>query len=263
MTAHAMAEEVHRCLEVGMNDHVAKPIDPNTLFSTITRWTASRDRSLRDVPTRRAKAESALNPLQIEGVDVSGGLNRVSGNARLYRQLLEQFVRKQSSAAEEIATALDEGHRALAEQRAHSLKGVAGNLGIDGIFHYAGKVERAIRESRGDLVGLLEELTSLLRRQIETIKGAFSTADSLSGRKSDAAADPAITRAAFDELRTLLEANDADTPRAYVTLRDNLSGTVDAAQLEALGEAVREFDFDRALFQLQEISKQHEANRKK
>jgi CheY-like chemotaxis protein len=34
MTAHAMDEEVHRCLQAGMNDHVAKPIDPNTLFAT-------------------------------------------------------------------------------------------------------------------------------------------------------------------------------------------------------------------------------------
>jgi two-component system, sensor histidine kinase and response regulator len=262
MTAHAMAEEVHRCLEAGMNDHVAKPVDPNTLFATLTRWIPSRERNLRDAPLRRAGAENELIPLEIEGVDVSGGLNRVSGNARLYRELLEQFVRKQVSAGTEITAALEKGDHSLAEQKAHSLKGVAGNLGIDGIFHSAGKVETAIRDSRGDLAALIEELTSFLRRQIEAIKRALSTVDS-PGEKSRTATDPAATRAAFDELRTLLEANDADTPRAYAALRDNLKGTVDATQLEALGGAVREFDFDLALFKLREISKQYEANRGK
>jgi two-component system, sensor histidine kinase and response regulator len=262
MTAHAMAEEVHRCLEAGMNDHVAKPVDPDTLFATLMRWIPSRKRSLREVPSGRVRTESVLIPLQIEGVDVSGGLNRVSGNARLYRDLLERFVGKQSSAATEINAALEKGDHALAEQKAHSLKGVAGNLGIDGIFHSAGKVETAIRDSHGDLAALIKELSFLLRRQIEMIERALSVANSPS-KSASAATDPSATRAAFDELRTLLEANDADTPRAYAVLRDNLNGTVEAAQLEDLGAAVHEFDFDRALFQLQEISKQYEANREK
>jgi PAS domain S-box-containing protein len=39
MTAHVMTDEVQRCLEAGMNDHVAKPIDPEVFFATLARWT--------------------------------------------------------------------------------------------------------------------------------------------------------------------------------------------------------------------------------
>src|SRR5476649_2922068 len=38
MTAHAMAEQRQLCLDGGMNDHIAKPIDPELLFATLTRW---------------------------------------------------------------------------------------------------------------------------------------------------------------------------------------------------------------------------------
>jgi two-component system sensor histidine kinase/response regulator len=42
MTANAMAADRDRCLEAGMNDHIAKPIDPDQLFSVMLRWTRRR-----------------------------------------------------------------------------------------------------------------------------------------------------------------------------------------------------------------------------
>jgi two-component system, sensor histidine kinase and response regulator len=42
MTANAMAADRDRCLEAGMNDHIAKPIDPDQLFNVLLRWTAER-----------------------------------------------------------------------------------------------------------------------------------------------------------------------------------------------------------------------------
>ena len=37
MTAHALVEEHQRGMQAGMNDHIAKPIDPNALFAAIAR----------------------------------------------------------------------------------------------------------------------------------------------------------------------------------------------------------------------------------
>jgi two-component system sensor histidine kinase/response regulator len=39
MTANAMAADRDRCLEAGMNDHIAKPIDPDQLLQVLLRWT--------------------------------------------------------------------------------------------------------------------------------------------------------------------------------------------------------------------------------
>jgi two-component system, sensor histidine kinase and response regulator len=42
MTANAMAADRDRCLQAGMNGHIAKPIDPDELFATLLRWIAPR-----------------------------------------------------------------------------------------------------------------------------------------------------------------------------------------------------------------------------
>jgi two-component system sensor histidine kinase/response regulator len=35
MTADAFTDDVQKCLDAGMNGHIAKPIEPNILYSTI------------------------------------------------------------------------------------------------------------------------------------------------------------------------------------------------------------------------------------
>src|SRR3954463_14321422 len=42
MTANAMAGDREKCLEAGMNDHLAKPIDPDKLFEALLRWISPR-----------------------------------------------------------------------------------------------------------------------------------------------------------------------------------------------------------------------------
>src|SRR6516164_7836973 len=145
MTAHALVEERQRCFDAGMNDHVTKPIDPDTFFATLARWTSARARNVSDLPAEPVGTGDEMLVPEIEGVDVVSGLQRVAGNKRLYRDLLSGFATKQGSAGERIATAIESGDYSLAERLAHSLKGAAGNIGINYIFCSAGKLESALR----------------------------------------------------------------------------------------------------------------------
>jgi two-component system sensor histidine kinase/response regulator len=54
MTANAMAADRDKCLEAGMNDHIAKPIDPEDLFRVLVHWTKGRDAGSHQEDTRDA-----------------------------------------------------------------------------------------------------------------------------------------------------------------------------------------------------------------
>jgi CheY-like chemotaxis protein len=264
MTAHVMTEEVQRCLEGGMNDHVGKPIDPDAFFATLARWTSARARTVSDLPAEPASTADEMILPEIEGVDIEGGLQRVAGNKRLYRDLLSRFATKQSSAGKQIAAAIESGDHILAERLAHSLKGAAGNIGINHIFHSAGKLESAIRELHGDVPWLVGELLFMLDRQAQAIQQALKVATPIPAiRDAHQMRDPAATLAAVARLRALLETNDPDATEAFPAVAEILKSTVDAARLDSLRSAVNGFDFDGALSQLVEIAEDYGANWKK
>ncbi|HEX8894355.1 MAG TPA: Hpt domain-containing protein, partial [Terriglobales bacterium] len=149
------------------------------------------------------------------------------------------------------------GDREQAGRLSHSLKGVAGNLGINKIFVLAGNLESAIRESRAT-GSLLEEFTSVMALEIPTIQAALSVATPDADKPSDTRPPQrAIVLAAVARLREHLEKSAADAPRAFADLAAILERTSVAGRLDALGTAVKAFDFDAALVKLAEISDEY------
>ncbi|MGC1451013.1 MAG: PAS domain S-box protein [Candidatus Sulfotelmatobacter sp.] len=258
MTAHALVEERQRCLEAGMNDHVSKPIDPDALFAALMRWTKPRQVTTTGAEARPAKPIDDMNFPSVDGVDVSSGLKRVAGNTRLYRDLLVQFAAKQSNVDSEIFAALESGDRELAERFAHTVKGVAGNLGLGAVFGAAETLERALSERGRDVPALAEEFAQILRRQVEAIQQARLELrpQRPDDRKNGAALDVRATATAIAHVRALLEANDCEAAEAFLALRAALAGTLDEPRLDSLGAAITEFDFDSALLKLDEIAKE-------
>jgi CheY-like chemotaxis protein len=261
MTAHALTEERQRCLDAGMNDHVSKPIDPDALFATLMRWAKPRQVQAAGIEARPAKTTDDVILPAIKGVDVDGGLQRVAGNKRLYRDLLVQFAAKQVDAGSQISAAIVNGDRKLAERIAHTVKGVAGNLGLGQVFAAAEKLEKAISDVDSAAPALLEELTLALNRQIEAIRQAICdvTTAQPAQEKRSAGFDARAASAAITRLSALLESSDGDATEAFLAVENILVGTLDKSRLDALGAAIGDFDFEGALMNLNEITKDYGA----
>jgi len=137
MTAHAMAGDEDKSLEAGMNGHVAKPIDPDQLFSTLQKWIKPSEERVQvqqlEVPVEQFGSDKAVPaedelPESLSGFDLADGLKRLQGNKKLYRKLLLSFAADYNAVANEIRQALDAEDFDQAHSLVHNLKGLAGNL---------------------------------------------------------------------------------------------------------------------------------------
>src|SRR6185295_8552354 len=104
MTAHATVAERQRCLAAGMNDHVAKPIDPAALFDAVGRfYKPAEGTPVLDRPSGPAPQDALPS---IAGLDADDGLARVGGNRKLYVKILRQFAKQQGSASDQVGDAI-------------------------------------------------------------------------------------------------------------------------------------------------------------
>ena len=174
MTAHAMTEERDRCIASGMNDHLAKPINPSQLYRTISRWCPEHVSAPLPAPLSGETAATGDQELLIDGFDVQDALGRTLGDEAFYIQLLIRFQEDQSDAAERIQQALQDGDRKLAERLAHTLKGVAAGLGARTLELAAGELERRLKS--GDAAEHVDDAMRHARQLLAALIGALEAA---------------------------------------------------------------------------------------
>lgn len=248
MTAHATLEERNFCLANGMNGHIAKPLDPALLFDTLSK--IPRRMSEAVTPGTGAADEAAVaappDVPSVDGLDTADGLRRVGGNTRLYVKLLRQFVSQQADAVGEIRVALTANDAERAVRLAHTLKGVAGNLGARDVQDGAAAVETQLRTgSPGDATdAALARLAAVLNPFVARLRAALAMSTTA------AAAAPAVsamqTRAVAAKLAKLF----ADFDTSAVTFAEenqaSLRPAFDAATWEQFLRHTQGFAFGDA-----------------
>ena len=260
MTAHAMTGDRERCLQVGMNDHIAKPLDPKELGNMLEMWLQPADAveaviidAEAEWPEAQAVESKAAEPVpegtkvELPGIDIEEGLNRVMGNRKLYDRLLRNFYQDQHTDWQELESCLEQQDWKGARFLTHGLKGVAGSLGAKALHKAAGAVEAELRSS--------EQRPSQIL--LETLRARFTEVmDELETFKAEAEPTPynygegrvETERLSFllSNMQTLLQEGDADAADSLPELVRGLSGMVNQKQLDELCRRVENYDFDEA-----------------
>jgi CheY-like chemotaxis protein len=152
MTAHATVDERKHCLDVGMNEHIAKPIDVAALYDTLRRWLK---------PARKKiDTESVANPIDdsplpdLPGIDAADGLARHK-SLRGYKAALLAFYLQHAYSEEELLSCLKAGDKDGALLITASIRRHAESIGARNLALAAGKAFNQLHDYTGaNLAGL-------------------------------------------------------------------------------------------------------------
>jgi HPt (histidine-containing phosphotransfer) domain-containing protein len=257
MTANAMDRDRQMCLEAGMSDHLAKPIDPEKLFGALLHWIPPREAPPK--PENLALAAKATaspgadsGALLIPGIDTETALKRTGGNRKRYEALLSRFADSQATVIGDIRAALAAKDSPTAQRLAHSIKGAAANLGANALAEIAAQAESAIN-SKERVPLALETLSLNLDTTVASIHSALPT-NVIPDSSIVASPDPSTVAQPLCRLKKLLEHDDGDAADFILETQPNLSKVLTAAEIDTLTGHVGNFAYADALQVLSSIA---------
>jgi HPt (histidine-containing phosphotransfer) domain-containing protein len=273
MTANAMAGDREKVLEVGMNDHVAKPLNVVDMFATLARWIRPAPHRLGSVHRLGSAAIPAASPAAegakgqtgpaalapdlatLPGIDARAGLSTTMGDEALYRRQLLKFLGSQANFPAAFAQALAAADHPTAERLAHTLRGVAGNIGAHALSESAATLEAACREQAATsrlaaLSAAVEQSLSLVVQGLESLQSRAP--GSHPGPGTGAAAEPAPIDA-LKRVRELLADADSAALEALESIPGHWAHGTRAEGLRALRRAADAYDFEGAVEHLDQL----------
>lgn len=204
LTAGVTEDERENYLACGMNDFIAKPIVPETLFATLTRWIKCPARSDHRPTTPalppRAPSTDLENP---PGFDFSTPLLMLGNDRALLFSLLKDFVAESAETATSISRLVEAGDFNSAYQLVHKLKGTAGYLGAQNLQALAQTLESALKVKGTD-----PEALALLTTELRRIAAWLSEQWQTSEQDSDESATIETLESLAFELDSLLAGHD-------------------------------------------------------
>ncbi len=162
MTANIYKEDRDACKDAGMDDFIEKPVNPNELFSVISKWLPEQAmEAVSAIADHRVSPADGTNKLEQlatkEGVNVELGLRNVNGKVATYLRLLDKLDADNGNDWELIGKQIAINDRTAAMQTCHALKGSAGTLGAVGIQQAATNLELHLRGISPEMHVLLND----------------------------------------------------------------------------------------------------------
>jgi two-component system, sensor histidine kinase and response regulator len=255
MTADVMEEDIEKCLEAGMWDHIGKPIDIVELFGKLLKWVKPRyieeiQETTRMPSIEVEKEEPKLAKQEylpdIPGLDTRLGLKRVMGNKTFYLDMLKKHIDNQKQISAQIRLSLDSGDYVTAERLAHTVKGVSGNIGASKLQELAAALEKAIRDGlpREEIGARFEIFAAVHGKLIASLMEAFPA---VVVRKEVGKVDELKSAAVCEKMMELLANGDSEALDYIETENDILCYIMGEEYFGAFEYAVKQYDFEKAL----------------
>lgn len=245
-TADAMENVKERCLQIGMNDFLTKPIDPDKLFSVLFKWLS---------PDSYPKINLVIKPTSkldikkgVEGIDLEFGLKVVGGNEKLYNKLLIKFNQMYQNFYAGFSSACINDLE-LARREIHTLKGVAGNIGAMELYNladkYVGLLNKDFYPNQDNMDDLRLELEKVLNST-----SAFVTNVSDHSTKIN---NSELFLDKMNELEELLISNDYNSIKVINEIRELSDHLKYEKEFKLIKKLIADFEFEKGLIELKKL----------
>lgn len=274
MTAVAFQEDRTRCLEVGMTDHLSKPVDPETLFSVMAKWLPVTQKKSRQpsrqkieksgvvLPGNTTEIESSLRT--IKGLDPAFGLKNLQGNLPWYVKLIDQFTTRHRTDAQDMIYFLEKKDLASISKVAHSLKGTSSTLGFVEVQAQAREIEVLIADKKpeSEILDKIQLLGKTLETASEEIRRIISSIRTFSPDYVVVGFDINKVREIVDRMIPLIKSHDMEANNLFDENRELMSRAF-GFRINALEHHLQNFDYKDAHTLLLELVERMEAAEKK
>ena len=256
LTAAALVEDYRASEAAGMNDHVAKPIDPFQLADVLVQWIPVRQSpSLLVGDSRDGEATFTL-----PGLDLARAAKNLGNDWNLLRRALISFHLDFAKAPEQLTEALQQRHFETAIRIVHNIKGLAPIVGAQALHQCAEQFEQQLRQQDATLslafqTALSEVLTVIAPLCPSEDTGSATTVAG-SGDRSELSSDRAAELVVeLEHLTGLLEMGQIKARRVSTDLEARLAGSALDSAYAPIAQSINHLDFAAALDQLPEFAK--------
>lgn len=154
LTANALDGDRERCLEAGMDDYIAKPIDPKQMFATLARYCPGKELpKTESVPEQASPQAASGNDVQIIAafsaipeLDFERGLSGMMGRANLYAKLAQRVATERADLPHHLQAAMAAGDLAQVGDLIHGVKSILGALGATRLQQTCIDIEKRLGE---------------------------------------------------------------------------------------------------------------------
>ena len=181
MTAHALKTDQDKSLEAGMNDHINKPVQPQSLYRVLLDWIPPQEtrEETGALETARQGARSAPEKTSdlpsLPGIDIQEALQRVHYKEKLLYKMTREFLKNYHFTPAWCQEQAAAGEWEEVRIKSHALKGASGYLGALTLQRAAAELESALKQGeRG------EHVWTLLENFIQALKEGLNSLSELS-----------------------------------------------------------------------------------